>query len=123
MRQGHEDGGAARTAWIVVNTHPHREHVATDNLERQQFEAYCPLIVKRRSHARRLSTVRRPLFPGYLFVRSSKELLRWRPILSTYGVRRVVLAGDEPGFIDNEFIHSLKAREVDGAIVRPATSY
>lgn len=123
MRKEHEESGAIPMAWIVVNTHAHREHVAIENLQRQQFEAYCPMIVRRRSHARRLSTVLRPLFPGYLFVRASKQLLRWRPILSTYGVRRVARTGEELSFIDNEFIRSLKAREVDGAIVRPATPY
>jgi transcriptional antiterminator RfaH len=123
MRREHEQSGAFPTAWIVVNTHPHREPVAIENLERQEFEAYCPMILKRRSHARRSSNVLRPLFPGYLFVRASKEVLHWRPILSTYGVRRVARTGDELSFIDNEFIKSLKAREVDGAIVRPATPF
>lgn len=124
MRKPYDDtSDAAGAAWIVVNTHAHREPVAIENLERQQFEAYCPMIAKRRSHARRSILVRRPLFPGYLFVRASKELLRWRPILSTYGVRRVARTGDELSFIDNEFIRSLKAREVDGVIVRPPSPY
>lgn len=113
----------SRRGWIVVNTHPHREPLAIENLERQQFEAYCPMIAKRRTHARRTETVLRPLFPGYLFVRSRAQLLHWRPILSTYGVRRIAQTGDQPSFIDNEFITSLKAREIDGAIVRPLTPY
>jgi transcriptional antiterminator RfaH len=53
----------------------------------------------------------------------NREPLHWRPVLSTYGVRRVARTGDELSFIDNEFIKSLKAREIDGAIVRPATPY
>ena len=113
----------SRAGWIVVNTHPHREPLAIENLERQQFEAYCPMIAKRRTHARRTETVLRPLFPGYLFVRGDAQLLRWRPILSTYGVRRIAQTGEQPSFIDNEFIATLKAREIDGAIVRPHTPY
>jgi transcriptional antiterminator RfaH len=110
-------------AWIVVNTHPHREKVALEHLGRQRFEAYCPMLLKRRSHARRVTTVLRPLFPSYLFVRMSSELRGWRPILSTYGVRTVARAGDKLSFLDDGFIKTLKAREVDGAIARPATPF
>jgi len=113
----------AAKPWIVINTHPHREHLALQNLGRQDFEAYCPMIRKRRSHARRVETVLRPLFPNYLFVRASRQLGRWRPILSTYGVRTIVRAGLELSFIDDGFIASLKAREQEGAIVRPASPY
>ena len=109
--------------WIVVNTHPHREQIAMENLRRQEFDAYCPMLLKRRSHARRVTTVLRPLFPSYLFVSVSTELHRWRPILSTYGVRTVARAGDKLSFLDDGFIRSLKAREVDGAIARPAIPY
>jgi transcriptional antiterminator RfaH len=108
--------------WAVVNTHPHQEHLAVDNLQRQAFATYCPKIRKRRSHARRIERVLRPLFPGYLFVRVG-ALAPWRSILSTYGVRSIVRAGDGPGWIDEAFITNLKAREIDGAVVRPATPY
>jgi transcriptional antiterminator RfaH len=109
--------------WVVVNTRPHAEHAALENLKRQTFEAYCPMLPKRRSHARRVEMVLRPLFPGYLFARCGKQARRWRPILSTYGVRSVVRAGEQPSFIGHGFIASLRAREIDGAIVRPAKPY
>jgi transcriptional antiterminator RfaH len=110
-------------AWIVINTHAHREHMALDNLHRQDFEAYCPMIRKRRSHARRIESVLRPLFPNYLFVLANDRGAGWRPILSTHGVRAIVRAGDRLSFIDDAFIAGLKAREIDGAIVRPASPY
>jgi transcriptional antiterminator RfaH len=114
---------ASCAPWVAINTHPHREHFALENLRRQQFDAYCPMLRKRRSHARRVDTVLRPLFPSYLFVRADARLERWRPILSTHGVRTIVRTGDELSFIDGAFIASLKAREIDGAIVRPARPY
>ena len=120
-RYGQSDKCATR--WIVINTHPHREHLALENLHRQRFDAYCPMLRKRRSHARRIDTVLRPLFPNYLFVRATAGQARWRPILSTYGVRTVVRAGDELSFLDDDFIGCLKAREIDGAIVRPPIPY
>jgi transcriptional antiterminator RfaH len=115
------DGTAA--PWVAVNTHPHRERLALDNLARQRFDTYCPVVRRRRSHARRVEEVLRPLFPGYLFVRLGPERDCWRPILSTYGVRTLVRCGDQPGLVDASFIGALKARELDGAIVHPAVPY
>ena len=34
-------------AWVVANTHPHKEPAAINNLLRQGFEAYCPMVRKR----------------------------------------------------------------------------
>jgi len=116
--------GAAAAWWAAVNTQPHREQVAHANLERQGFVAYCPVVRRRRSHARRVDEVLRPLFPGYLFVNVSLEREFWRPILSTHGVRTLVRCGDDqPSPADARFIAALKAREVDGAIVRPPVPY
>jgi transcriptional antiterminator RfaH len=122
---GYQDEACAVTAarWIVINTHPHQEYFALENLRRQAFESYCPMIRKSRSHARRIDTVLRPLFPSYLFVQLNLSLSRWRPIVSTYGVRSIVRAGRQPGYVADGFIANLKAREIDGAIARPISPY
>jgi len=117
------DRHAKPARWVAVHTHPHREHIAIENLVRQGFESYCPMIRRRVRHARRTNEVLRPLFPCYLFVRIDPQSQRWRPIESTYGVRSLVRFGDQLGFVDNAFIESIKAREVDGAIVKPAEPY
>ena len=65
--------GEVAAWWAAVNTQPHREQVAHANLERQGFVTYCPVVRRRRSHARRVDEVLRPLFPGYLFVNVSLE--------------------------------------------------
>lgn len=109
--------------WAVVNTQPHRERVALENLERQGFRAYCPLIRRQRSHGRRVEAVHRPLFPGYLFVRLDTGSQRWRPMLSTLGVRTVICNGDRPSLIEDAFVQGLKSRECDGVIARPASPY
>jgi transcriptional antiterminator RfaH len=111
------------SAWLVVNTHPHREKLALVNLCRQNFSAYCPRIRKRLRSRYGSADVLRPLFPGYLFVRVDRSSSLWRPILSTHGVRRVVRFGDSVNYLDNQFVESLRAREVDGAIVKPQAAY
>jgi transcriptional antiterminator RfaH len=109
--------------WVVANTQPNRERIALDNLSRQEFHAYCPLIRKRITHARRTQEVLRPLFPGYVFVKIDSLARSWRPILSTVGVRTLVRFGETPSFVEEDFIAELKAREVDGAVMRPGRPY
>lgn len=109
--------------WAVVNTQPHKERLALQNLERQGYRVYCPLIRRQRSHARRVEEVLRPLFPGYLFARVDAEAQRWRPMLSTLGVRTLVRCGERLSLIDDAFVQSLKSRELDGVIVRPRSPY
>jgi transcriptional antiterminator RfaH len=114
----------AQTAkWGVINTHPHKESLAVENLRRQNFETYCPLVRKRIKHARREQDVLRPLFPTYVFVQIDVTAHRWRAISSTFGVRTLVSFGERLSFLHDNFIDSLKAREVDGEIVRPETPY
>jgi transcriptional antiterminator RfaH len=115
---------AARSAqWVVVNTHPHRENLALENLARQQFTTYCPLITKRIKHARRVQDVLRPLFPSYVFVQINAHGQHWRPIRSTLGIRSLVSFGEQLSYLDDGFIQSLKAREIEGAIVRPESPF
>lgn len=109
--------------WSVVNTHPHKEALAVEHLQRQNFQTYCPLIRKRIKHARREQDVLRPLFPGYVFARIDLSVHRWRSISSTIGVRALVSFGERLSFLHDDFIHSLRAREIDSAIVRPESPY
>ncbi|MBK5960184.1 transcriptional activator RfaH [Rhodoplanes elegans] len=111
------------STWIVVNTHPHKERIAAENLLNQSYTTYCPVIRAQVRHARKTTEVRRPLFPGYLFVALDPLRERWRPILSTLGIRTIVRNGEVPSRMDGRFIASLRAREVDGAIVKPTQPY
>lgn len=109
--------------WFVVNTHTHKEHIALENLLKQGFTSYCPLMRRRIKHARRSQDVLRPLFPGYVFVQAKLGIQAWRPILSTIGVKTLIRFGERPGVLDDRFIQSFKAREIDGAIVRPTEPF
>lgn len=109
--------------WAVVHTHAHREPVALENLVRQGYVAYCPMIARRIRHARTWRDVRRPLFPSYVFIRWSSAASRWRPVLSTYGVKHLLFQGGRPSIITGEFIESLKQRERDGVVVAPAERF
>lgn len=106
--------------WVAVNSHPNREHAAETHLRNQGYETYVPVLRKQIRHARQVRSVHRPFFPGYLFVRLAPPQMRWRPILSTIGVRTVVCMGDTPCIVPKAFIDDLKSREKEGVIMRPA---
>lgn len=102
--------------WAVANTHASRELFAIENLKRQNFRSYCPMIAKRVRLGRKWTSVRRPMFPGYVFIAMDNERQDWRRLLSTYGVRRLICHGDRPGLLDGDFVATLMARENEGVV-------
>jgi transcriptional antiterminator RfaH len=113
----------SRRRWVAVNTQVNREQVAIDNLGRQGYHTYCPRIRKRVRHARLTREVLRPLFSSYIFVELDPDFQPWHPILSTIGVRTLVRCGESLSFLPDGLIDTLKAREIEGAVVRPASPY
>lgn len=109
--------------WVALATHPHKERTAIENLERQGFSAYCPMMRKVVRHARKSQEVLRPFFPGYVFAGFGSATSRWRSMASTIGVRRVIAVGEKPCLLSEDFISSLRARELEGAITKPVSPY
>lgn len=108
--------------WLAIATQPHKERVAIENLQRQGYETYCPMLRKQVRHARRVQDVLRPFFPGYVFAKLGADGV-WRSMQSTFGVRRVIAFGEAPCLLSGDFIAALHAREVDGAIIKPGKDY
>jgi transcriptional antiterminator RfaH len=100
--------------WYAVHTQAHAEVRALENLLRQAYHAYLPRCRIWVSHARRRQLASRPLFPRYLFVAVDGQPMRWRPILSTFGVSDVVRAGERPTPVPGEVVEAIRARECDG---------
>ena len=103
--------------WYVVHTQPNREGRADLNLRRQGFVTYLPRYARRRRHARRQEIVARPLFPRYLFVALDVARDRWRAVHSTFGVHRLVLAGEEPLPVPDGIVDAIRARENGDGLV------
>jgi len=98
-------------AWFVVRTKTCSEEQSAAHLKRQEFEVFLPRYRKQIRHARKVSTVLRPLFAGYLFVRIDTDEQRWRSINSTLGVISLVPSGSVAYPICDEIIDDLRARE------------
>ena len=99
--------------WYLVHTKPRQEKCALDNLHRQGYQCYLPMLSAERLRQRVLSVIDEPLFPRYLFIRLDTGLSAkgWGPIRSTKGVSRLVSFGSEPAKIDDRLVHLLHSQE------------
>jgi transcriptional antiterminator RfaH len=104
--------------WYVVQTQVNAEAKAAANLGQQGFAVYLPRYLKLSSHARKMDTVMRPLFPRYLFVAIDLATQRWRAIHSTLGVSHLVCWSGRPASVEDEVIDALKAREDEGGFIK-----
>jgi transcription elongation factor/antiterminator RfaH len=101
--------GNRLSRWYAVHCQPHREGAAAAHLRNQDFAVFLPKREKVVRHARKIEKVRRPFFPGYLFVDLDIDHERWRSINSTVGVIRVVMQGDHPAPAPIGVIEAIKA--------------
>ena len=103
--------------WYVVRSQPNAERRAAENLERQGYATWLPLIRRRRRHARKMEVVLRPLFPRYLFVATDLEVMPWRPMLSTFGVAGLIMGRDAPVPVPEAVIEGLRARADEAGVL------
>ena len=98
--------------WYLIHTKIRQEQVALENLERQGFECFLPLIRAEKLNRGGLQVVQEPLFPRYLFIRlgTGLESQSWVPTRSTVGVSRLVTFGQTPAKIEDELIAQLQVK-------------
>jgi transcription elongation factor/antiterminator RfaH len=96
--------------WYLVHTQPHGERKAEFHLSVQGFTSYFPQIQKTVRHARRLRTVRAPLFPRYVFLILDLGRDRWLSVRSTVGVSSLFTCEDRPVPVPKGVVEALIAR-------------
>jgi transcriptional antiterminator RfaH len=79
-----------------------------DNLQRQGFEAWLPMLTVEKVLRGKLANVTEPMFSRYLFIRLDTEQTNWSPIRSTLGVSRLVSFGNRPAVVADELIQALQ---------------
>lgn len=104
--------------WYAVHTKARQEHVAVENLHRQDFETFLPLIRQSRRRRSQWREVTEPLFPGYLFTRLDLDADNIAPIRSTRGVSGLVRFGGMPIPVPDAIVEDLMAiqDDTDGVI-------
>jgi transcription antitermination factor NusG len=82
--------------WFVARVHSNRENSAQFNLNRLGFRSFAPRVGRTVRHARKVSTVLAPLFPGYIFLILDLSRDRWRVVNSTFGVASLIMGVEQP---------------------------
>jgi len=86
--------GSRGGEWFCAETHHAQEGRATEELQKQSFLAFLPMVWERRTKNRKIIRVEVPMFPGYVFVRFDRVTDPWPDITNTRGIR--CLLGPHP---------------------------
>ncbi|MES2770806.1 MAG: transcription/translation regulatory transformer protein RfaH [Pseudomonadota bacterium] len=102
--------------WYLAYTKPRQEKCALQNLERQGYQCYLPMLAAEKLRQGTLMMQDEALFPRYLFIRLGRDnsAKSWAPIRSTKGVTGLVSFGAEPAKVDDRLIKLLRKQEAAG---------
>jgi len=95
-------------SWYVLHTKSRFENVVNEGLEKKSMEVFLPKIQVRSKRRDRKVMIRVPLFPGYLFVRTTLGPTEHIEIVKTVGAVRLVGNTDGPIPVSSETVDSLK---------------
>jgi transcriptional antiterminator RfaH len=104
--------------WYAAKTKSGQDHLALDNLRRQNFETYYPNITIARYHNGKIRRDSEGLFPGYVLVRFTLEASSWRVINSTRGVYRLLSFNEDgrPSAMPEGEVETLRRKEQSGQL-------
>jgi len=94
--------GKKEIIWVLIYTKAKQEIKANENLQRQGFKTFLPLIVPTNKNSKFKSLV--PVFPRYFFAQINFELDNWTSIKSSYGVSNIVMFSEKFTSIPNNII-------------------
>ena len=98
-------------SWYLVVTKPQSEFKAQENLLRQGYEIYFPLVQTSCRRNGKIVNRTEAFFPRYLFINLNKETDNWAPIRSTFGVAGLVRFGGVPAVVPEKMVANLKSNE------------
>ena len=103
--------------WYLLQTKPNAHVTACNNLRRQGFDVFLPLIIKTTKKNGKFLDIKTPLFPGYVFMGTSMDSIPWKSVNGTRGVSRAVTLDGVYRSVSTHIIEGLKSRcDKDGVI-------
>ena len=96
--------------WYLLQTKPNLHITACENLRRQGFQVFLPLIIKTTKKNSKFIDIKKPLFPGYLFMGSLFKPMPWKSINGTRGISKAVTLDGVYRSINNHIIEGLQSR-------------
>lgn len=103
--------------WFALQTRLGRERAVTSILQGKAYDVFLPLFESRRQWTDRVKTRMLPLFPGYVFCRSTATAIG--RIVTTPGVLRIVGFGGTPALVDDDEIEAIRRITASGVPVSP----
>jgi len=104
--------------WYLLQTKPHADATACENLRRQGFDVFLPLIIKTIKKNSRFLDVKAPLFPGYVFMGTSIDPIPWKTINGTRGVSKAVTLDGIYRPVSTHIIEGLQSRCDEHGVLR-----
>lgn len=95
--------------WYVVYTKPRQERLAEENLARQRYETWLPTIGKWTRGAAGWRCASQPMFPRYLFLRTTDAQHSLAPVRSTLGAVGLVRFGDRTPTLAADLVAALRS--------------
>lgn len=96
--------------WYLLQTKTNAQSRACDNLRRQGFDVFLPLITKTTKKNGKFFDFEAPLFPGYLFMGTSINPIPWKSVNGTRGISRAVTLDGAYRPVSACIIEGLKSR-------------
>jgi transcription termination/antitermination protein NusG len=109
--------GCEAINWFAVQVTPRHETKVDIGLGYRGCERFLPTCKVRRNWSDRVKTLQQPLFPGYLFCRTTAGLLG--SVLATPGVIRVISFGGKPCPVADQEIADLQRALHSGRPMQP----
>ena len=94
-------------SWTIVQFKPNAHKFAERNLNQQGFNTFLPFEKVIKYKNQKYTFVKRPLFPGYMFVTFDKRNMDWHKINNTYRVSKVLISNNMPYLLPDTFINKM----------------
>ena len=98
--------------WYLLQTKPHAHATAWENLKRQNFEVFLPLVSKTTKKKGKFLDVKVPLFPGYIFMGTLMHPIPWKSVNGTRGISKAVTLDGIYRSINTFIIQGLQQRSM-----------
>ena len=104
--------------WYLLQTKPNAHVIARENLQRQGFDVFLPLIIKTKKKSGKFLEAKAPLFPGYLFMGTSINPIQWKSINGTRGISSAVTLDGIYRPVNTRIIEGLQQRCNENGIIK-----
>ena len=108
--------------WYILQIKPNGHKLAQENLHRQGFNVFIPLLMNTSKRGTKFVNKLKPLFPGYIFLGTELETIPWKSINSTRGVSKAVTLDGHYRSIASEIFEGLQSRCDQNGILKKMNS-